>query len=93
MSCAPTCPRLLNRATPLNPANIAGSPRPRTFLPKHGSNLETKFAELCANPEYQKAVKSSGLMPQFQTGKAFSEIIGREGEQAKKILEASGLLK
>ncbi len=24
-------------ATPLNPANIAGSPRPRTFLPKHGS--------------------------------------------------------
>ena len=32
-------------------------------------------------------------MPQFQTGKAFSEIIGREGEQAKKILEASGLLK
>ena len=37
MSCAPTCPRLLNRATPLNPANIAGSPRPRTFLPKHGS--------------------------------------------------------
>ena len=55
--------------------------------------LETKFAELCANPEYQKAVKSSGLMPQFQTGKAFGEIIRTEGEQAKKILEAYGLLK
>ena len=49
--------------------------------------------ELCANPEYQKAVKSSGLMPQFQTGKAFGEIIRTEGEQAKKILEAYGLLK
>ena len=36
-SCAPTCPRSLSRATPLNPANIAGSPRPRTFRPKHGS--------------------------------------------------------
>ena len=55
--------------------------------------LETKFAELCANPEYQKAVKSSGLMPQVQTGKAFGEIIRTEGEQAKKILEAYGLLK
>ena len=41
--------------------------------------LETKFAELCANPEYQKAVKSSGLMPQFQTGKASGEIIRPEG--------------
>ena len=93
MSCAPTCPRLLNRATPLNPANIAGSPRPQNIPAEARQYLETKFAELCANPEYQKAVKSSGLMPQFQTGKAFGEIIRTEGEQAKKILEAYGLLK
>ncbi len=33
----PDVPTFIEQATPLNPANIAGSPRPRTFLPKHGS--------------------------------------------------------
>lgn len=55
--------------------------------------LEAKFAELCANPEYQKAVKSGGLMPQFQSGKVFGETIRMEGEQARKILEEQGILK
>ena len=89
----PDVPTFIEQGYAIESGKYRGLATPQNIPAEARQYLESKFAEVCANPEYQKAVKSSGLMPQFQTGKAFSEIIGREGEQAKKILEASGLLK
>ena len=86
----PTC---FEQGYAIESGKYRGLATPQNIPAEARQYLETKFAELCANPEYQKAVKSSGLMPQFQSGKVFGEIIRTEGEQAKKILEAYGLLK
>ena len=89
----PDVPTFIEQGYAIESGKYRGLATPQNIPAEARQYLETKFAELCANPEYQKAVKSSGLMPQFQTGKAFGEIIRTEGEQAKKILEAYGLLK
>ena len=89
----PDVPTFIEQGYAIESGKYRGLATPQNIPAEARQYFETKFAELCANPEYQKAVKSSGLMPQFQTGKAFGEIIRTEGEQAKKILEAYGLLK
>ena len=89
----PDVPTFIEQGYAIESGKYRGLATPQNIPAEARQYLETKFAELCANPEYQKAVKSSGLMPQFQTGQAFGEIIRTEGEQAKKILEAYGLLK
>ena len=89
----PDVPTFIEQGYAIESGKYRGLATPQNIPAEARQYLETKFAELCANPEYQKAVKSSGLMAQFQTGKAFGEIIRTEGEQAKKILEAYGLLK
>lgn len=89
----PDVPTFIEQGYAIESGKYRGLATPQNIPAEARQYLETKFAELCANPEYQKAVKSSGLMPQFQIGKAFGEIIRTEGEQAKKILEAYGLLK
>ena len=89
----PDVPTFIEQGYAIESGKYRGLATPQNIPAEARQYLETKFAELCANPEYQKAVKSSGPMPQFQTGKAFGEIIRTEGEQAKKILEAYGLLK
>ena len=89
----PDVPTFIEQGYAIESGKYRGLATPQNIPAEARQYLETKFAELCANPEYQKAVKSSGLMPQFQTGKAFGEIIRTEGEQAQKILEAYGLLK
>ena len=89
----PDVPTFIEQGYAIESGKYRGLATPQNIPAEARQYLETKFAELCANPEYQKAVKSSGLMPQFQPGTAFGEIIRTEGEQAKKILEAYGLLK
>ena len=89
----PDVPTFIEQGYAIESGKYRGLATPQNIPAEARQYLETKFAELCTTPEYQKAVKSSGLMPQFQTGKAFGEIIRTEGEQAKKILEAYGLLK
>ena len=89
----PDVPTFIEQGYAIESGKYRGLATPQNIPAEARQYLETKFAELCANPEYQKAVKSSGLMPQFQTGKAFDEIIRTKGEQTKKILEAYGLLK
>ncbi len=89
----PDVPTFIEQGYAIESGKYRGLATPQNIPAEARQYLETKFAELCANPEDQKAVKSSGLMPQYQTGKVFGEIIRTEGEQAKKILEAYGLLK
>ena len=89
----PDVPTFIEQGYAIESGKYRGLATPQNIPAEARQYLETKFAELCANPEYQKAVKSSGLMPQFQSGKVFGEIIRTEGEQAKKILEAYGRLK
>lgn len=55
--------------------------------------LESKFAELCAIPEYQKAVKDSGLMPYYADAKAFEQIIKSEEKDISAILKEVGIVK
>lgn len=55
--------------------------------------LEEHFAQLCANTEYQQAVKNSGLMPEFCSGNDFAKIIAREKEQASSLLKEFGVIK
>ncbi len=89
----PDVPTFIEQGYAIESGKYRGLATPQGIPAEAGKYLEAKFAELCANPEYQQAVKSSGLMPQFQTGKAFGEVIRTEGDRAKKILEAYGLLK
>ena len=71
----PDVPTFIEQGYAIESGKYRGLATPQNIPAEARQYLETKFAELCANPEYQKAVKSSGLMPQFQTGKAFGEII------------------
>ncbi|WP_308774580.1 tripartite tricarboxylate transporter substrate binding protein [uncultured Bilophila sp.] len=89
----PDVPTFIEQGYAIESGKYRGLATPQNIPAEARQYLETKFAELCANPEYQKSVKGSGLMPLFQTGKAFGETIRTEGEQARKILEAYGLLK
>ena len=67
----PDVPTFIEQGYAIESGKYRGLATPQNIPAEARQYLETKFAELCANPEYQKAVKSSGLMPQFQTGKAF----------------------
>ncbi len=61
-------------------------------IPKEASDyLQAKFAEICANPEYQKAVKSSGLMPDFRDAKGLADIIQAEERQVREIIKGIDL--
>ena len=89
----PDVPTFIEQGYDIESGKYRGLATPRNIPAEARQYLETRFAELCANPEYQKAVKSSGLTPFFQTGKDFGETIRTQGKQAEKLLEASGLLK
>ena len=89
----PDVPTFSEQGYDIESGKYRGLATPRNIPAEARQYLETRFAELCANPEYQKAVKSSGLTPFFQTGKDFGETIRTQGKQAEKLLEASGLLK
>lgn len=89
----PDVPTLVEQGYDIESGKYRGLATPRNIPAEARQYLEAKFAELCANPEYQKAVKGSGLTPFFQTGKDFGETIRTQGEQAKKTLEAAGVLK
>lgn len=88
----PDVPTFIEQGYPIESGKYRGLATPRNIPAEARKYLETKFAELCANPDYQKAVKGGGLMPLFQTGAAFEDTIRREGERAKKILTEYGLL-
>ena len=55
--------------------------------------LESHFARLCANPEYQEAVRNGGLMPAFCSGREFADIIAREKAAAASLLKEFGVIK
>ncbi len=54
--------------------------------------LESHFATVCGNREYMDAVKNSGLMPAFSTGKEFADIIAREKSQAEQLLKEFNII-
>ena len=89
----PDVPTFIEQGYAIESGKYRGLATPQNIPAEARRYLETKFAELCANPEYQKSVKSGGLMPFFQTGKDFGETIRTEGVRAGKILEACGFLK
>ena len=89
----PDVPTFIEQGYAIESGKYRGLATPQGIPDEARRYLEAKFAELCANPEYQAAVKGSGLMPLFSTGKDFGETIRTEGEQARKILEAYGFLK
>lgn len=55
--------------------------------------LEEHFAKLCDIPEYQQAVRDSGLMPEYRDSREFAKIIADEKITAGAILKEFGLLK
>ena len=61
----PDVPTFIEQGYAIESGKYRGLATPQNIPAEARQYLETKFAELCANPEYQKAVKSSGLMPQF----------------------------
>lgn len=89
----PDVPTFIEQGYAIESGKYRGLATPQNIPAEARQYLESRFAELCANPEYQQAVKGSGLMPLFQTGKDFGETIRTEGEQARKILESYGILK
>lgn len=89
----PDVPTFIEQGYAIESGKYRGLATPLRIPAEAQRYLEKKFAELCANPDYQKAVKSGGLMPLFQTGSDFGDTIRREGEQANRILQEYGLLK
>ena len=61
----PDVPTFIEQGYAIESGKYRGLATPQNIPAEARQYLETKFAELCANPEYQKAVKSSGLMPQL----------------------------
>ncbi len=74
----PDVPTFIEQGYAIESGKYRGLATPQNIPAEARQYLETKFAELCANPEYQKAVKSSGLMPQFQTGKLQCTVRGKK---------------
>lgn len=89
----PDVPTFIEQGYPIESGKFRGLATPRGIPAEAQKYLEAKFAELCANPDYQQAVKGGGLMPLYQSGADFAATIAREGEQARAILTEYGLLK
>ena len=89
----PDVPTFIEQGYPIESGKFRGLATPKGIPAEAQKYLEAKFAELCANPDYQQAVKSGGLMPLYQSGADFAATIAREGEGAKAILTEYGLLK
>ncbi len=89
----PDVPTFIEQGYPIESGKFRGLATPKGIPAEAQKYLEAKFAELCANPDYQQAVKGGGLMPLYQSGADFAATIAREGEQARAILTEYGLLK
>lgn len=89
----PDVPTFIEQGYAIESGKFRGLATPRGIPAEAQKYLEAKFAELCANPDYQQAVKGGGLMPLYQSGADFAATIAREGEQARAILTEYGLLK
>lgn len=89
----PDVPTFIEQGYPIESGKYRGLATPVGIPAEAQKYLEAKFAELCANPEYQQAVRGGGLMPLYQSGADFAATISREGEQARAILTDYGLLK
>lgn len=89
----PDVPTFIEQGYAIESGKFRGLATPLKFPAEAQKYLEEKFAKLCADPEYQKAVKDGGLVPMYTSGKAFGEIISKEAAEAKKILAEYGLIK
>lgn len=89
----PDVPTLKELGYPIESGKYRGIASPLNIPKEARDYLESKFRELCANPDYQKAVKAGGLMPDYRDSAAFAEIIKNEEAQARAILTDFGLLK
>ncbi len=89
----PDVPTFIEQGYAIESGKFRGLATPKGIPAEAQKYLEAKFAELCANPDYQQAVKGGGLMPLYQSGADFAATIAREGEQARAILTEYGLLK
>lgn len=89
----PDVPTFIEQGINLESAKFRGLATPVGFPKEAQAYLEGILAKMSTDPEYQKAVKSVGIMPIFQTGKDFAATIQREAELAKTILREAGTLK
>ncbi len=89
----PDVPTLIELGYAIESGKFRGLATPQGIPPEARQYLEAKFREVCANPEYQASVKSSGLTPNYLTGEEFAAVIASERERAAKILTEHGLLK
>lgn len=89
----PDVPTFAEQGYTLESAKYRGIATPPKFPAEAQKYLEAKLAELCANPEYQQAVRGAGLTPYYTNGKEFGEIIKREKEKAVNVLKAYGFIK
>lgn len=51
--------------------------------------LENHFAQLCANPAYQEAVRSNGFLPVYTSARDFAASIAQEKARAEALLKAA----
>ena len=89
----PDVPTFTEQGYAIESAKYRGIATPPNFPAEVQKYLEAKMAEICANPEYQEAVRGAGLTPYYTDGKEFGEIIKREKEKATNILKGYGLIK
>ncbi len=89
----PDVPTFKEQGYALESAKYRGIATPPKFPAEAQKYLEAKLAELCANPEYQEAVRGAGLTPYYTNGKEFGEIIQREKDKAVSILKSYGFIK
>lgn len=88
----PDVPTFVEQGYDIESGKYRGLAVPRKVPAKVRAYLESRFAKLCENPEYQEAVKGGGLMPQFTTGEDFVKIVAREKAMAESLLKAFGVI-
>lgn len=71
---------------------VRGLAVPPKFNRKAQEYLEKHLAEMCADPEYQKAVRESGLMPKFLSSKDFGKVIKDETALNTAVLKDAGII-
>lgn len=92
-SLCPYVPTFAEQGYKLESAKYRGIATPPNFPKEAQEYLEARLAEVCADPEYQEAVRGAGLTPYYTGGKEFGEIIQREKAKAADILKGYGLIR
>ncbi len=89
----PDVPTFYENGIELESAKFRGIASPPNFPKEAQEYLESVFAKVAADPDYQQDVRDVGILPIYQTGAEFKKTIEREAKIVEEILKEVQLVK